>query len=162
MQTTKWGPSAWDTFFIFSRNYPDKLNEKNKEHLLIKKSTKQFYASLIYILPCKYCRESFKGFFKTIPIDEYLGCKDDLTYWLYLVKDLVNKKLINQEQKLFQEKLSKLLLKTDDKKQIEKLKKEVFFTKPTPSFESVIEHYDKFRADCSPKTKSCRKKLIVL
>lgn len=157
MQTTKWGPSAWQTFFIFSRNYPEEYDHSNKEHRLTRTYTKRFYSCLPHILPCKYCRESFKGFWKTLPIDDYLGGRNELTYWLYLIKDMVNKKLIIQEQKLFEEKLDSL--KNKSKENIKKLKKQVFFTKPSPPFCDVVEYYEQFRAGCSEKTKSCRLKL---
>lgn len=160
MQTTKWGQCAWDTFFIFSRNYPGIYDPSDKEHVMIRKHTKQFYYSLNHILPCKYCRASYKEFWKILPIEDYLCCKNDLTYWLYKLKDLVNEKLIKQEKILFDKKLSELKKcgkYTKDKEK--KLRKKIFFTKPSPSFESVLKKYDRFRAKCSDDTKSCRKRL---
>lgn len=154
MQTSKWGPVAWDTFFMFSRNYPETCNVNNAEHARIRRYTKQFYSCLSYVLPCKYCRESYKQFWKQLPIDEYLGGRNDLTLWLYRMKDLVNRKLIAQEQRLFEKKLGSLA--PLNRNSVAKLKKEIFFTKPTPSFDSIVRYYDKFRADCSPETKSCR------
>lgn len=149
MQTSVWGPQAWDTFFIFSRNYPYIINIENKEHMLIKKSTKEFYKSLIYILPCKYCRESYKIFWKKIPIDNHLNRRNDLTYWLYLIKDLVNKKLIEQEKIELDKQIKEGIFNKSY------LKKKLLKTKKSPPFETILIKYDKFKAKCSDKTKTC-------
>ena len=154
MQTTKWGPSAWDTFFIFSRNYPEKYNPENKEHLEVRKHTKRFYQALVYILPCKYCRLSFKDFWKEVPIEDYLDTRNDLTFWVYTIKDLVNKKLIFQEKRIFEEAISK----ASSSKEKNILKKEIFITIPSPPFCEVVKYYEQYRAGCSAKTKSCRNK----
>lgn len=157
MNTSKWGPSSWHTFFIYSRNYPVEIDLKNKEHRQIKSWTKKFYRALEFILPCKYCRESYKIFWKQLPIDDYLDSRQSLTFWLYTLKNLVNQKLIKQEQKNFEEKMAELIKnKKATKKNIEALKKKIFYTKPTPKFEDVVKYYEQFRAGCSEKTKSCR------
>ena len=45
------------------------------------------------ILPCKYCRESYKEFVKKVPIDNYLNTRRDLCLWLYKIHNMVNRKL---------------------------------------------------------------------
>lgn len=115
-----WGPVAWETFFLFSRNYPEKINLNDKEHLKIMKSTERFYKSLKDLLPCMYCRESYKMYYAELDIKKYLSGRDKLTEWLYLLKDKVNKKLICQE-----------------------LDKGKVTTKQSPSLKSIIKKYDK-------------------
>ena len=100
MQTRIWGPSLWHYSFIMCRNYPNKIDINNEKHLLLKKQYKDFFINLQYLLPCKFCRKSYKQFIKELPIDKYLNNKNDITYWFYLIKDKVNKKLINQEKEL--------------------------------------------------------------
>ncbi len=117
-----WGPVAWKTFFLFSRNYPEKIDINNKEHLKIMKSTEKFYKSLKDILPCKYCRESYKIYYSELDIKKYLSGRDKLTEWLYLLKDKVNKKLIAQE-----------------------LEKGKIKTKQSPSLKSIIKKYDNLK-----------------
>ena len=164
LKTKVWGPNGWD--FLFScimGGYPYKLNSKNKEHLLIKKHFKNMLGSLRYTLPCVFCRESYKKFWKELPIEKYTMGRVELMYWLYLIKDKVNNKLIQQEQEAYEEKMSKLqyLFKTSKisrqefalhKENIEKIS---FCTKPSPPFIEVLQFYESRRAGCSKKAKSC-------
>lgn len=152
MESKKWGKTAWDTFFIFSRNYPEKINLNNDVHVNIKRSTKNFYRSLKDILPCMYCRESYRYFWKNVPIEDYLSGRDKLTLWLYTIKDLVNKKLIHQQRIEYKQSMEQLVNKDKaTKKNIKKLDK-ILYTKESPSLESVINKYEKFRTSvCNGK-----------
>lgn len=148
MQTSKWGPSSWHTFFIYSRNYPEKYNPLNSEHRIIRYYTKNFYESLKFILPCKYCRESYKKYYDELPIDNYLHGRDALTYWLYLIKDKVNQKLISQEIDKYYTEKNKYKKRLTYKEDLE-LRKRIFVTKPSPPFKTVIAKYEKFRSTCN-------------
>jgi hypothetical protein len=146
MDTKKWGKASWDVFFIYSRNYPEIIDEKNKEHSNIRKATYQFYESLIYILPCIYCRISYKGFWKELPIKDYLQSREKLTEWLYLMKDKVNQKLSKQEKDRYKKEVSKL--KNPSKEEKDELKRCILYTKPSPPLEEVVKKYEKYRAVC--------------
>ena len=114
------------------------------------------------MLPCKYCRKSYKGFLKKIPIDKYLGSRNDITYWFYLVKDQVNKKLIKQEKKKLKDEVAKLTNPT--KAQISALERKHLYTKPSPPFEVVCKEFEEYRAKCGATKKeieSCRAKEIA-
>jgi len=89
---------------------------------------------------------SYKRFIKELPIDKYLDSRNNITYWLYLLKDKVNKKLIKQERKLLREEIKKL--KNPNKKDIEKLEKKILYTKHSPPFQEICNHYEKYRAKC--------------
>lgn len=90
MDTRKWGPDGWLLLHKITFNYPMKPTQKDKtEHLL-------FFYTLQHILPCKYCRESFKEFMKQSPIDNNLDSRKKLSKWLYNIHNLVNNKLIKQ------------------------------------------------------------------
>lgn len=150
MNTKDWGPPLWKSMFMIAANYPIELT-KSKEHQELKKHYKSFYTSFKYMLPCKYCRESYESFLKELPIDRFLSSRKCLMYWLYLIKDKVNKKLIHYQEILIDE------IKSSNMSQKEKTKvlKGVFRTTPSPSFEEVCKYYEQFRATCSDKTKSC-------
>lgn len=148
MNTKDWGPPLWKSMFMIAANYPLQITN-SKEHKDLKEHYKQFYISFQYMLPCKYCRESYKGFLKELPIDPYLKSRKCLMYWLYLIKDKVNKKLIHYQEILIHE------IQTGNSKQKEKAIKNIFRSKPSPPFKETCKYYEQFRAGCSDKTKSC-------
>lgn len=164
LATSKWGPHAW--IFLFScihGAYPVNLNNKNKEHQEIKKHFKQLFTTLQYTMPCIFCRNSYKIFFKELPIDKFLTGRIELMYWLYLVKDKVNKKLINQEKECYNNEKKLLKMKFHENKiskeeyysTVIEFKNKTFKTKPSPPFMEILEQFEKMRAVCSPKLKTC-------
>lgn len=85
MNTSKWGPSLWTFLHTVTFNYePTKDNKKNIYDL---------FHNLKYTLPCKYCRESYNIFFDYIDIKLFLDDKMGISYWLYIIHNLVNLKL---------------------------------------------------------------------
>ena len=109
MKTKMWGPHAWNFLFVSILGaYPVKIDSKDPEHIKIRKHFKGLMTSLPVILPCIFCRKSFKEFLKELPIEPYLRSRITLFYWLYLMKDKVNKKLITQERKAYSEKKREL------------------------------------------------------
>lgn len=165
MRTNFWGPNAWN--FLFSSilgTYPETINNKNKEHIQIKKAFKSLFMSLGFIMPCVFCRESYKKFIKEMPIESSLSGRIKLFYWLYKLKDKVNKKLIKQENDCLKNEHEKILKKLKDKKitksqyncLYDKLKKDILYTKPSPPCVEVLNYYEQFRAGCNNKTKTCR------
>jgi hypothetical protein len=164
LSTKNWGPPAWS--FLFSciiGRYPVKIDPKNKDHIQVRKSFRSMLMSLSVMLPCVFCRNSFKQFCKELPINEYLVGRIELMYWLYLMKDKVNKKLIAQEEKCYNNEKKRLKIKYHSGeiskehyyKLLENFKKSTFQTVPTPPFEQVLGQYEKLRAVCSAKSLSC-------
>lgn len=164
LSTRSWGPSGW--FFLFScimGTYPPKLNPKDSKHIIIRKHFKQMFVNLEYTMPCIFCRESFKKFRKELPIEPFLKGRIELMYWLYLIKDKVNNKLINQEKECFSIEKKKLLFKLNKKQitnkeyniQLKKIKKETIITKQSPPFVEILLKYEAIRAKCSKKAKTC-------
>ena len=99
LATKKWGPSGW--YFLFScimGAYPSHLDIYNKDHRKIKKHFKNMFENLCYTMPCIFCRQSFKQFYKELPFENFMTARLQLMNWLYLIKDKVNKKLIKQEK----------------------------------------------------------------
>ena len=87
MNTKDWGPPMWVSLHTITFGYPENPSKQDK------KNYKEFFWGLQYVLPCSYCRDSYAKFIKCIPIDDYLGSRTCLTYWMYLIHDQVNKKL---------------------------------------------------------------------
>ena len=87
MRVNKWGNQGWEFLHTTTFNYPLKPTTEDK------KNYKQLFQSLNYTLPCIYCQNSFTIYSKYIPIDEYLYDRNGLTYWLYIIHNLVNEKL---------------------------------------------------------------------
>ena len=77
----------WVSLHTITFGYPENPSKQDK------KNYKEFFWGLQYVLPCSYCRDSYAKFIKCIPIDDYLGSRTCLTYWMYLIHDQVNKKL---------------------------------------------------------------------
>lgn len=147
----QWGPCLWNFIFTsIASRYPNFINESNEEHLMIRQYYRNFLSSFQVILPCIYCRKSFSFFLRQDPLtDNVLSSKKKLLYWVYNLKDKVNKKLIQQEKRQY----------ISDKNRIEKLYKDdmisydeyikqnknveqSFKTVPSPPFDQVFKKYN--------------------
>jgi hypothetical protein len=161
MSTKHWGPGYW--VFLFTSimgTYPYKIDETSKDDIEIKDSFVNTIKSLILLLPCIFCRESLNGFMYELPIENYTGGRIEMMYWLYLIKDKVNKKLLLQEREAFEEKKKELdmIYPKDSKKYISTLNdciENSFKTEETPPFEYILDQYESIRASCSIKAKKC-------
>ena len=87
MQANKWGPSGWTFLHMISFSYPQDPDESTRQHYKI------LFENLQYTLPCSHCRNSYSIIYKYIDINDYLDSREGLTYWLFLVHNLVNRKL---------------------------------------------------------------------
>ena len=166
LNTRAWGKHGW--YFLFScimGGYPVKIERNNTEHITIMNHFKNMFTSLGYTMPCIFCRESFKQFYKQIPIEPYLTGRIELMYWLYQIKNLVNQKLIAQEKERCDYEKSELKKKyyrgEISKPEYYSIRKQmdadIFVTTPTPPFKEVLEEFESLRAKCSKKVKSCIK-----
>lgn len=88
MDTRFWGPSGWKLLHAvtFSMNSRPTTQQQKRYQLL--------FESLKYVLPCRFCRESYKQFVNIRPIDT--STRERLSRWLYDIHNLVNDKLRNQ------------------------------------------------------------------
>lgn len=87
MNVSKWGPSFWTSLHTITFNAPLKCNTEQR------KIYENYFTSVGDILPCKWCRMSYKLFLKYLPIQEYSDSRSGLTYWLYIIHNVVNMKL---------------------------------------------------------------------
>lgn len=156
LSTKDWGPKTWDSLFsMIIGAYPPVLDEANPEHRRTKKAFINTFCNLKYTLPCSFCRISYKQFYKELPIRPFTGGRIDLMYWLYLMKDKVNEKLIEQEKEYINNVKKKYINKKITKKEYNTLTKNCFRTVPSPPFIDVLNKYEKLRAKCSKALKKC-------
>jgi len=156
VSTKKFGPALWKSlFFMILGSYPLKINSQNKEHIKIKKAFINTFYYLKYTLPCSFCRASYKEFYKELPIEPYTNSKINMLYWLYLLKDKVNKKLIKQELDFYTELYTKYKNKKITKEIYTKTSKNCFKTIPSPPFEEILKELIENRGACSKKMKKC-------
>lgn len=92
MNTTKWGPHGWTASHVLVRDLPEQLSTEQQEWVQL------FFTTMSFVLPCKYCRESFTKFLRQNPINPHLGTKGALVKWLYQMHNLVNDKLRKQKE----------------------------------------------------------------
>lgn len=88
--TKVWGEPTWTSNHAITFGYPIKPTEQQK------KEYKDYFISLGNVLPCRYCRESYREFITTGDTalnNDVLKGRDTLTEWFYRVHDSVNKKL---------------------------------------------------------------------
>lgn len=85
-----WGGPMWISLHSITFCYPDNPTENDKQNY------KKFFELVGEMLPCSYCRESYKKFI-TVGItkldDEALKNRNSLTKWLYNIHESVNRKL---------------------------------------------------------------------
>jgi hypothetical protein len=164
MKTREWGPGAWK--FLFSTimgAYPAKYDKKNREHRKTKKYFYYMFKSLSYTMGCVFCRNSYAQFWKELPIKHFMDSRINFMYWLYLLKDKVNKKLIKQENEKFASDIAKLKLELISGKitnhtytlKLRTVQQTCFRTTPSPPFRNVLLYYQSMRAPCSKQAQTC-------
>ena len=87
MDPNFWGNPTWKSIHSMSFNYPENPTDYDKQKYF------NFFNNLGDMLPCPSCATSYKLYMKYIPINEYLDDIYGITFWLYTIHFLVNKKL---------------------------------------------------------------------
>jgi hypothetical protein len=80
-----WGPFFWHTIHIVALGYP-----KNPTYT-DKKSAKEFYESLAFLIPCPLCKEHYKEHLSKKPLTPFLDSRTDLIKWTVEIHNIVNK-----------------------------------------------------------------------
>ena len=85
-----WGFEAWSFLHNITFNYPlnPNLQEKNNYY--------QFFKYIGNVLPCSDCQTHYNNIFKYINIKLFLVDRYSLIWWLYVIHNLINKKLKKQ------------------------------------------------------------------
>ena len=130
------------------------------------KQYKDFFRSIGDVLACKFCRQSYKVFFDALNIDRYLQMPScGLIKFYYDLRQLINGKLEKQERKALHDAFEQLKQEYPNQNEEfwekfrEKAQK-ICYTKPAPSFDSVVKELYSHRAGCSTHMKTCRKDAI--
>lgn len=161
MQSSHFGP-IWETMFLSGMGYhlnPEKCEIKDREY-------KKFFELFGSTIACSHCRDSYKVFFKELPIESFMREEWGLVKWVYLMKEKVNNKLKKQEQESLQKEFVDM---TNNKemypggendakfwKDFREKAQKMIYTKCSPSYFDVLQKYLNLRADCSGPAKNCR------
>lgn len=100
MMVKAWGPPGWLFLHTIAQNYPQEPTRKQK------KEYQQFFRLIGSVLPCRYCRDSYKQFIKepsTRLNATVMKSRQTITKWLYDIHNKVNKKLDVKEIPTFEE-----------------------------------------------------------
>ncbi len=85
MLTAVWGPAMWHFLHTMSFNYPVQPTPEQKHQYM------NFVKSLVYVLPCKYCRLNLKENFKKMPITlETMSSRETFSKYIYRLHEHVN------------------------------------------------------------------------
>jgi hypothetical protein len=79
-----WGQFFWHTIHIVALGYSATPNYTDK------KSAKDFYESLAFLIPCPVCKEHYKENLQKNPITPYLDSRKDLIQWTIDIHNTVN------------------------------------------------------------------------
>lgn len=161
MSTKHWGPAYW--MFLFTSvlgTYPVRVDWSNSDQVFVVNEFKKTIHALISILPCVFCRESLNFFIAELPLNDFLDSRMEMMYWLYLIKDKVNRKLLRQEDLVLQKQYREIsrLYYPGSKEYLAAMQEcnnSSFRTVPTPSFKEVLDYYESFRAECVTEAKKC-------
>jgi hypothetical protein len=118
--TKIWGPCAWEFFHSVTFGYPLAPTKEEKQQY------KNFFISTGFVLPCKYCRDSYTEFINSDPDatlkDDDLENRETLTKWAFRLHERVNKK-IGLTYNL--------------------------------TYDDICEKFESYRAKCMPNEKGC-------
>jgi hypothetical protein len=118
--TKIWGEHMWESIHCVAFGYPVEPTNEQKEQY------KNFFIQIQYVLPCRYCRESYGQFITTeddlILKESDLKNRESITRWTYRLHNRVNKKL-GIDYKM--------------------------------TYEDVVRKYESYRAKCMPNEKGC-------
>jgi hypothetical protein len=126
--TKIWGPPMWESLHCIAFGYPLKPTSEQK------KNYKDFFTNLMNVLPCKFCRDSYKDFVtkddepETLLRDCDMENRYTLTKWLYRLHNRVNKKL-GMDYHI--------------------------------SYNDIVQKYESYRAKCIPNENGCNMPLDV-
>jgi hypothetical protein len=82
-----WGPFFWHTIHIVALGYPSSPSYNEK------KSAKEFFESLRFLIPCPICKDHYNAHLEKFPLTPHLDSRKDLFRWTILLHNEVNKTL---------------------------------------------------------------------
>ena len=91
MSPDVWGPIFWHTMHIVSLGYNPEPSKQEQDDAI------RFYKSLETMLPCGICRAHYSEFLREMPVEQAVGSRDDLIYWVFRLHNKVNVNLGKRE-----------------------------------------------------------------
>lgn len=82
-----WGPFFWHTMHLAALGYSS--NPTNAE----KRAAKEFYESLVYMIPCPVCKTHYADFLLKYPLTPSLDNRGDLFRWTVQIHNAINESL---------------------------------------------------------------------
>ena len=88
MLTAVWGPPLWHSLHTISFNYPVKPTKEDKDNYY------NYFKSIQFVLPCRYCRDNYKDNLKKLKFGRKdFKNRDALSKFVYTLHEMVNKNL---------------------------------------------------------------------
>ena len=87
MNTSKWGPCIWKILHTLPWLHPPNISLEQRKRIA------HFHALLYDVLPCIYCRRSYRYFYYEYPIWGELDHRITWAHWMFTLHNLVNNKL---------------------------------------------------------------------
>ena len=84
MNQNIWGPHLWFSLHTISFNYPLKPTNEDKTNY------KNFFNNLQNIIPCSVCKKNYKRHITEHPIEDFLGNRQTLVYWVIDIHNMDN------------------------------------------------------------------------
>lgn len=91
MSPDVWGPLFWKTMHIVSLGYNPEPSKQEQDDAI------RFFKSLETMLPCNICRSHYSQFMREMPIEQAVGSRDTLIYWVFQIHNKVNAHLGKRE-----------------------------------------------------------------
>jgi len=85
------GPIFWATLHIVSLSYSDTPTDRQKQN------AKNFYESMMDVLPCPMCRNHYEENLKILPLDKAILNRHNLIEWVFNMHNLINLQLGKRE-----------------------------------------------------------------
>ena len=88
--TNLWGCESWSFLHNVTFNYPLKPTDQDKINFY------RYFKYLGNVLPCSECRNHYNNILKYIDIKIFLSNRYGLIWWLFIIHNLINKRLKKQ------------------------------------------------------------------
>jgi hypothetical protein len=122
----------------------------------------RFFESIGDVLPCRFCRDSYREFFDELDMTRYFGKPSGIVCFVHDIKNLVNEKLISQEMEKALEayenlRVSEVQMTPEEIGLALRDISKIFYTKDPPELKDLIAELQSHRVQCSAKSQTCRK-----
>ncbi len=97
LMTKVWGPAGWLFLHCVTFGYPENPDTYDQDYGFPPGTTRnhysRFFTEVGNVLPCRYCRDSYKDFIKEMPVEPNLHSREHLISWFWKIHNKVNQKL---------------------------------------------------------------------